>query len=267
MRRLGLIAALLLSTVTTPTVALAGVGTGDQGGGIVNGAIWAGVQFSTPPSSSGGGDGNGCRWTLARPYDSGIGTDNGPVTRELNGITYVLYERSCSGSSVYIWIPQPGPSQLGQQAANTIISRLPAPAPQTAPPPAAGVVNVGMWFWTDRSRWAAQSVTAWVPTPSGVLWARTTATPTRLVYSSGAPEIPTVACAGPGRAWVQAFGDEMWTSCMSMYGRAGTYAAAMGIEWSITFTSSNGVTGSLGTHTTWAPLAVSVEEVQALVTS
>jgi hypothetical protein len=54
---------------------------------------------------------------------------------------------------------------------------------------------------------------------------------------------------------------------MSMHGRAGTYAAAMGIEWSITFTSSNGVTGSLGTHTTWAPLSVSVEEVQALVTS
>jgi hypothetical protein len=52
-----------------------------------------------------------------------------------------------------------------------------------------------------------------------------------------------------------------------MYGRAGTYSAAMGIEWSISFTSSNGVNGSLGTHTTWAPLSVSVREIQALVTS
>ena len=244
----------------------AAVGGGEgSGGGVTNGAIWAGVQFSRPPTSSGGGDGNGCRWAPARPHDAGIGTDAGPVTRQIDGITYVLFDRSCAGTTVGVWIPQPSPSQLGMQASNAIYSLLPLPVPQTAPPATEGVVSVGMWFWTGGSSWTERSVTAWVPTPTGVLWARTTARPARLVYSSG--DGATVTCTGPGPVWTAAAGDSTPSPCMHTFGRAGTYPGRLGIEWSISWVSNNGGSGTLAPYVTWAPVTVDVEEIQALVTS
>ena len=233
----------------------------------MNGAIWAGVQFSSPPSSGGGGDGSGCTWRLAKPYDSGIGEDEGPVEREVDGILYRLFERSCGGSSTYIWIPAPTPGQLAQQASSALISQLPRPVPRTAPPGPQGVVNVGMWFWTDRSVWGSRSVTAWVPTPSGVLWATTTATPTGLVFASGTGG--WASCAGPGAVWTPSAGDGRWSSCSYTYSRStgGAVAASLGIQWSVTWSSNTGAGGSLGTHVTSSGLSVAVEEIQALVTT
>ncbi len=96
--------------------------------------------------------------------------------------------------------------------------------------------------------------------------ATTTATPVGLVYNGG-DAITPVSCSGPGTAWTPAYGDDVWTSCMYIYGHAGSYPAQLGIRWSVTYTSNAGASGSLGTHTTWASAPVIVEEIQALVTS
>jgi hypothetical protein len=230
------------------------------------------VQFSRPPSSSGGTDGNQCRWSVASLYDSG-GGHSGPVERVYQGRRYRLFTRTCPSGSTLVWVPQTPPAVLASTAASTIYARLPRPVIGTAPPVGAGVVNVGMWFWTDRATWRTVSVTAWVPTPTGILWATTTARPVRLVYTSGDPSGPaTVSCTGPGTVWTPAAGDDTVSPCSYTYRHAsvthpsGRFPAALGIEWQISWRSSTGQSGVLPGYTTRVVTAVTVDEIQAIVT-
>lgn len=241
-----------------------------SGGGAAGGVIWANVQFSSPPSSS-GGDSSGCRWSPARVYDAGIGL-SGEVTRTVGGVQQRLYERSCNGVTTLVWVSQPTTEQLGRLARDVVIARLPAPRARTAPPSDRAVVQSNLWFWTEASVWRDVSVTAWVPTPTGVRWARTTARPIRLAFVPGAPGTSTVECSGPGRVWIPADGDDTWSACSvtfvhdSSLAPGGRFPGVLGIDWSISWTSSSGASGALPGHRTTAPLPIAVTEIQALVT-
>jgi hypothetical protein len=267
-----------LAAVVAAVVATAGVALGDAarvsseaGGGAADGLIWANVQFTTPPSS-GSPDASGCRWRPAEMHDAGIGQSR-DITRVVADVLQRLFERSCDGTTVTVWISQPRPAQLGAVARDVVIGRLPPPRPVTAPPPERAIVRSPVWFWTDPAVWRGVSVTAWVPTPDGVLWATTSAHPVRLVMSSGEDGVAAVSCRGPGRAWTPADGDEAWSACSVTYvhesslAPAGRFPAVMGVDWAISWRSSDGQRGRLPGHRTTAPVPMRVSEIQALVTA
>lgn len=265
-----------LAFTCTPTYAAeigGGAGSSSGTGGAAGGVIWAGVQFGRPPASLSSRDSNGCTWRPATVHDAGLG-DSGTITRVTNGITYRLYYRSCPSGGALVWIPESSPPNLALQAANTIYSRLPTPRPGVAPPAHAGVVNVGMWYWTDPATWRSVSVTAWVPTPTGILWATTTARPVSLVFTPGDGSLGSgpASCTGPGTRWTAQHGDTTASSCMYTYRHSsamhatGRYPASLGIVWQVSWTSNAGRGGSLPAHTTTASLPITVDEIQALVT-
>lgn len=240
------------------------------GGGADAGVIWANVQFGTP-ASPGGADASGCRWRPARPHDAGIGS-SGEVTRTVADVLQRLYERSCPSGFALVWVSQPTPGRLGQLARDVVIARLPAPVPRTAPPAGAAVVNSNVWFWTETSAWEGVSVTAWVPTPEGVLWSTTTAIPARLWLVPNAPDSAAVGCSGPGRPWTPIDGDDVPSPCSitflhdSSLAPAGRFPSLMAIDWAISWTASTGSGGSLTGHRTTSSLPIRVSEIQALVT-
>lgn len=267
--------ALVLTSLMSLAVGVASV-TGparaaSTGGGATSGVVWANVQFGTPPSPGGSSTGS-CTWRPATTYDTGIGytTD---ITRTVLGVLQRLYERSCNGVTTLVWVSQPTPGQLGQAARDVVIGRLPAPLPRTAPPASRVIVHSSLWFWTDPSVWREVSVTAWVPTPDGgVLWSRTTARPVRLRFEPAAVGSVGVSCAGPGRVWTLADGDVTPSPCSvtfvhdSSLAPGGRFPATLGIDWSISWTSSTGRGGALPGHRTVADVPMTVSEIQALVT-
>lgn len=247
---------------------------GSGSGGSSNGTIWAGVQTGVPPSE---GSGSACTWTIETGYDSGVGEGSAePITMRIGDVDYVLYSRTCGGSSSVVWIPQLDARQLAQQASILVMNRLGAPAVHLAPPADANVVTVGTWIWVDRSWWRAVSATAWLPTPDGVVWSRATAVPTNLTFRTedsivdGGP-IRTVECDGPGEEWSWVSGDDVVSSCSYTYRHASTsqpggrFDASVGVDWSISWESNVGSGGALPPHTTSTPLRITVQELHALI--
>lgn len=277
MRRLRrpVVAALVVGTIlfAVPAADVDAV-DGSGSGGASGGTIWAGVQTGAPPTS---GSESACSWAIEITYDSTIGeVSDEPITKHVDGIDYVLYSRKCDGTSTSVWIPQLDAGQLAQQASVLVVGRLGSPAVHLAPPADANVVTVGTWIWIDRSWWRAVSATAWLPTPDGIVWARTTATPVRTTFRTedslldgGAPQ--SVVCNGPGDEWSWGSGDEGMSSCSYTYRHAssnqpgGRFDASVSVEWSISWESNVGSGGSLPPHTTTVPLRVTVQELHALV--
>lgn len=244
-------------------------GSGTGSGGLSGDTITAGVQFGTPPSARGKSDSSGCTWTPAgelQIFDALTVTE-----KTLNGVLYVMFYRSCPTSGQGFWVPQLGSSALGINAANAIKQRLVPPTVGSAPPADKGIVNVGMWLWTDPNQYRPVTVTAWVPTPTGIAWATTTATPARLVFLSGEPGSVPMSCRGPGRQWMPQFGDDSSSPCMYTYQHSSEitpsdrFDATLSIVWSIRWRSNVGAGGNLGEYTTSTLQLMTVNEIQAVV--
>lgn len=254
--------------------ALASGGTGGSGGtgsgGASGGAIMAGVQYGTPPSSKAGSDSSACTWT---PAGEAQIFDGVTVTEKtVNGVKYVLFFRSCPTSGRGVWVPQVPTRTLGLSAADQIKQRLAKPTLGSAPPADKGVVKVGMWLWTDPSLYQPMSITAWVPTPTGIAWATTTATPTGLVFASGEPGSSVTVCRGPGRQWLPQYGDDVASECMYTYQHSSeitntdVFASRFSIVWSMSWRSNVAAGGGLGNYTTSTDQPVVVNEIQAVIT-
>ena len=265
----GLTIAMLFSVA--PVDAGDGFSDGDGSGGVVGDAITAGVQFGRPPSAKGRSDSSGCTWTPAAEAQTFEGLV--VTTKVVNGVTYELFYRSCPTSGAGIWVPQVSPRTLGLRASDAIRQRLAAPTVGSAPPANQGVVKVGMWLWTDPSVYVPVSITAWVPTPTGIAWATTTATPSRLVFLSGEPGSAAMVCQGPGRQWLPQFGDDVASACMYTYQHSSEVTASdlfdarLSIVWSIRWLSNVANGGGLGEYTTSTDQSVTVNEIQAVITN
>ena len=140
-----------------------------------------------------------------------------------------------------------------------------------SPPAGAGVVNVGVWLWTDARQFVRHSVTAWVPTPAGNVWSTTTATPVNLVFASGEPGAAPVVCAGPGTPWTDGEADDAVSDCMFTYRHsssiapAGAFATTMSIVWHVNWAASDGTSGELPDLVTATGAQVTINVIQALV--
>lgn len=263
---------IVVTSMMIPNDARAADGSGS--GGAADGSIWAGVQTGVPPTE---GSPSACTWTVESGYDSGVGEGSvGPITMRIGDIDYVLYSRTCDGSSSVVWIPRLDAGQLAQQASILVMGRLGSPAVHVAPPADANVVTVGTWIWADRSWWRPVSATAWLPTPDGIAWARTTARPVRMTFRTEDSlrddgSTRSVVCDGPGEEWSWASGDEITSSCSYTYRHASTsraggrFDASVAVEWEISWESNVGSGGALPPHTTTTRLRITVRELHALV--
>ncbi len=261
---------------TTSTLfASAGVHAADTSiGGVVDGVIFAGVQTSmsmpTQATSS------TYVWRKLVTHDAGIGR-SGNISKIVDGIRYSLYERIGPDGSDLVWVAQASPRQLARRAAVTVRSRLARPSVSMAPAPDAGVVNASSWLWIDPALWVPVSAFAWIPGDSGPIWARTTATPVAMTFtteddgSTVGAKTGTVTCNGPGRKWLPEYGDEAPSGCMYTYRHSsvsrpnGTFEAKVDVQWRISWTSNSGEGGSLPPERTTTQMSIRVDELQALV--
>jgi len=246
---------------------------GSSGGGSSDpgsGSIAAGVYVYWGRWS---GRHSSCVWT---PYTGDTAVDDrlshDPVTKVVGGDRYTLFTQTCPGAlERLVWIGPGTPRVLVGDARDALARRLPRPEPATAPDAVSVFVTVPMWFWTATA-WADESVTAWVPTPTGgTVWATTTATPARLRLDPGDGS-PVVECAGPGEPWTEGFGDEATSECSHVFQHSSLMApdgaafrGSLSIEWDVSWTSSTGGGGPLEPLVTSSPVTFQVGEIQAVV--
>lgn len=243
-------------------------------GGVVDGVIFAGVETSMSMPSQ--GTSSTYVWRKLVTHDAGLGR-SGNISKVVDGIRYFLYERIGPEGSDLVWVAQASPRQLAQRAAVTVRSRLARPKVSMAPPADAGVVNASSWLWIDPALWVPVSAFAWIPGDSGPIWARTTATPVSITFttqddgSATGSKSGRVTCTGPGRQWQPSDGDEARSGCMYTYRHSsvsrpnGRFDARVEVQWRVTWTSSTGSGGSLPAERTTTPMSVRVDELQALV--
>lgn len=244
-------------------------GHSDGTGGVANGAIFAGVQYGTPPSGKGKKDTNGCVWVPAgeaSTFDSAV-VDK----RVVNGVTQRLFLRACPKSIQGVWVSQVSGVNLAKVSQAMIEQRLPKPKIGSAPVTTQGIVNVGMWLWTDSAQYTPVSVTAWVPTPTGIAQATTTARPQRLVYAPGEPGGTLVSCNGSGDVWRTWYPDDLTSSCMYTYRHSsqinarGKFGAELSIVWGISWSSNVAAGRALPDYITTTQTDVTVREIQAVI--
>lgn len=244
----------------------------DVSAGVDGSRVMAGVRWGSPPGS--GGSNDDCEWSVALPRDTHSDADD--VTKVVGSTTYRLYDYTCfdrEPATTYHWIPEVSTSTLAQQASSVVYENIPAPWGNFAPPAHRGVVKLGTWIWVNPLMWIPIRATAWVPTPAGPIAVTTTATPKELIFDPGDGALGTgeVTCRGPGIPWVEAFGDSLPSPCMYTYQHAssraenGMFRATVSIEWEVTWVSSLGARGSLGTVTLDAHHNMVVREIQGLV--
>ena len=262
----GLSAAIVFATTTPPASA---DNRGSSGTDPPN-ILYVNVQYGSPPVGPAGTDSHHCVWTPA----GAASTTSGAVldTRTVNGAVQHLFVRTCPGTFDLIWVSQPSAKGLSSLVTSQAKALVPKPSFGSAPRAETGVVNVDMWLWTDPGAYATVSTgKAWVPTPTGSIWAQATATPLHLVFTPGEPGSEPFACDGPGQRWEPAFGEEAKSACTYRYlhsseiSGSGTFSAQWSIVWSITWTSNVSVGETLPAYLTTSLQEITVKEIQAVI--
>lgn len=165
------------------------------------------------------------------------------------------------------------PAVLAEQALDT----LTIPAPTTGRYPAGllqngqsfTVVNAYTWFWTDPASFQPLTARA----DAGGMWSQVVVTPTALSFTPG-DGADGVSCSGPGVVWQPT--DGVWSpspaGCHYRYPHSSIHqpdrqiTATYGIQWSVAWTSSTGLSGTLPQLTTSSNATFAVAEAQAVVT-
>jgi len=269
--RLTIVATVSIVAYTSICASSVMAGFGDDGGqGTDNDTIYVGVQYGSPPSSALGKDSHDCIWVPAGATSTTAGAVED--TRVVNGQTQHLFARGCPTTLDLIWVSEVQPTNLGGLVTDMATALLTKPTLGSAPVADSGIVNVDMWLWTDPASFTTvKTPKAWVPTPTGVIWAQATATPQHLVFTPGEPGSQPFACDGPGQPWEPAFGDDAKSACMYRYlhsseiSPTGTFTASWSIVWSISWTSNVSGGATLPAYLTTTTQEITVKEIQALV--
>lgn len=200
-----------------------------------------------------------------------------------------LVVNPCNGPATYLFVPNaapmagsgdavvaappppPNPAVLAQQAYEELT--LPSPVARRSPPetnsdPAYGGspytwVGLWTWFWVDDWQPVQRTVEL-----SGVS-ATVTATPTALEFDPGDGSGP-VTCAGQGRPWTDADGNEPPSGggCGYMYRSVtptGPVTASTSVRWSVAWTSNTGASGAYPDGSSTVASSFLVEQIQVVV--
>lgn len=121
------------------------------------------------------------------------------------------------------------------------------------------------WTWTDPDTWQERRATA----TAGGVSATVAVTPTRMTFSPGDGSA-AVTCAGPGRAWTSADGNGPPADggCGYRYGQPTQtpILSAQSIDWAVTWTASDGTSGTLPDLITTRTGQLMVLQIQSVVT-
>ena len=242
------------------------------GGGATIGAV-ADTSGLPAPATTGGA--SGCTYELL----------NNPTTYHKEGPAPAPnadeYVQVCPGSpgATVVWVIPPAGAQAVPGALAQVTSLLPRPQPMMVPPDndphGWTYVQVPTWFWVPSSQWRPVSATATVTSGPFAVSATTTATPSQVTFSPG-DGAGGVTCPGPGVAFDN-------SRPMSAQGRpcntytyvnssslspnpSATWPAAMTIVWHVAWVASDGTGGALADLRTTTQIALSVGEVEALLT-
>jgi len=191
----------------------------------------------------------------------------------------------CDGPERYLYVPDPppgapaappppppppDPAVLAQQAYTELT--VPKPAARRSPPETnSDPDNGGLpYTWLGLHTWVW--VEDWQPLQRTVdlrgVSATVTATPTSLVFDPGNGDA-AMSCAGPGRPWTEADGNQPPTGggCAYMYRSVtpdGALTATTGITWSVAWTSNTGAGGTFPALNTATTSSFLVEQIQVV---
>ena len=260
-------AAALIILGSAPAQAGPGSGGGGGSGGSVGDVLTAYVHVT-----SGGGGSGSCEWD--RVDGTLSAGSNGSVTwpREADGITYLLYRRTCADGVDWLEVPDLGPGDLLPLLLDRLRERnLPKPTPtfeMLDPVNNWAYVTVPLDFRAGANSWRNVSVTASI----GPIWATVTAQPVRLTFDPGDPGgMGAVTCDGFGP--VASYVPEVPGACSYTYTNASStstydgyhFLTTMTIDWAISWTSSTGAGGVLEPYSTSSTAPLAVAEVKGLV--
>lgn len=259
----------------TPSPGQGGVGIGatDPGGNSSG--------TTTESTSGNGGSGNSTDPCVYEPASPPPGPDT-PIGVEI--ATYggtAIYEICPGGSGGLVWIPKgkrPPPAAI--DLARTSYGELPLldPAPGRYPIGELSdrrpytIVQTHMWFSTSPTSWATVSKKVC----AGTLCATAVAKPTTLTFDPG-NGADAVSCPGPGSTFHRPAGgswvpgqqpegcDYQYTK--SSYGMPnGEVTSTYTIGWTVTWTATNGQSGTFNDLQTKATSRFAVAELQSVVT-
>jgi hypothetical protein len=275
-----------LRAATVSFIALLSVGAAPAsadkvtpGGADDSGTLVADVSINSGGWSGGGGGGGSgprCQWVKSNhtglPDYTGY-ADPAAWPRALpNDVVVDLYAKYCPDENPqYVEVPQTDvQADLMPMALHDIrTKKLPKPEPEFLALDSQfgwAYVTVPVDFRMSNTP-APVSVTASI----GPVWATVTAVPSRITFDPGEPRGHQVSCSAPGASagYDPAVPGEcsytyVDSSAIASNGR--TFTTTMGVEWSISWTSSSAAGGSLPAFTTSSSTPLAVAEIQALVT-
>ncbi|MEO6987601.1 MAG: hypothetical protein ABI239_03045, partial [Aquihabitans sp.] len=143
--------------------------------------------------------------------------------------------------------------------------------PTVATSPVRGglqLVGVPVWFWVDN--FDATSTTAEVPGLAATL----TATPVRTRFQITGPgkggpggTSETVVCDGAGTKWEPGAGSDAWagSDCSYAFDWAGTFTVEAIVDWELTWSATNGQTGTLPAVSRTSTFTINIEQAQAVL--
>lgn len=160
------------------------------------------------------------------------------------------------------------PPRTAVQIARETAQRTPLPLPsvRTSPPSDRDqLVNLPTWLWVED--WNPRRATA----TEGPLTVTVVAAPRSVMWRMG--DGTEVVCAVPGRPWNPALREEQQsTDCSHTYRRSSAlqpglaYQARATMTWDVTWTATNGESGSLGAASRSVDFTMRVAEGQAVIT-
>jgi hypothetical protein len=243
-----------------------GVGTPASGPDAGSGAPGSNYLTSGDPGASSGP----CPPGQQATYD--LQTEDGrPVTAQpgnVNPITDApvapgseLEAISCNGNYLTtVVIPPTGgpnpPPVTGVELARRALSSFEVAGPAPDFSPATSVVGVRTWLWL-RGGWSSRSATASVPGLSATVTAR----PTNVVWNMGDGQ--QTVCDGPGKAW-DPNQPNATTDCSYTYSAAGHFTVTVTVNFTTTWSASDGTAGRLGAITGRTTVPITVDEIQAV---
>lgn len=167
-------------------------------------------------------------------------------------------------------VPKPCVSCAVHHALGEASANIPSPAIRTAPDVVGGVspatvVNLPTWLWISPAVW--HSVTA--SATAGGITADVVAQPVSVTWSLGNGQ--SLDCNGPGTP----YNDNIplsWqlTNCSYTYTSDFSGAEIMltaTIHWTVTWSATNGVTGSLPPLSSQSTVPLHVEQIESIITT
>jgi hypothetical protein len=212
-----------------------------------------------------------CRWAPATSKNTaGTGAtgdiaDNGSQIENADG--EIGWLRVCgNGEPEFVWLPPAvDPVDLIPGAAARARAQLPLPDPNMSPTPEIGsVVNLGLWFAIDDPGVTTARATL------GTAWAQVQGTFASVSVDPGDGS-PAVACDGFGTPYPEGANDPDEGPCGHTYLQRtpddAPYQMTYTITYDLTWTTSNGGSGSLGTFDRSSTFDYDVDEIQTVGTS